>query len=440
LFADLPARRATLRSPAVETAHIVVIVRDYALCHASVRFTLLSDDHVLLATSGTGVHGAIVEIYGADLGHALVEVPAQRVGAARISGWVASRAFTQRTTRHIVLCANGRPVTNGTLVACVQAGYRPLLRKGRHPIALLTIDMDPRDVDASVHPAKRQVLLRDERAIGAALRNAVRTALATRAAESPPPLTSLTHTYQHVRQAAFPLRRPRRAMHEPRPLFVTHRTQSSPESLSSAFSAMSSLTALGQLDNCLIVAQSDAGDLLLIDQHRAHERLLHDALCRQSSLLHTPAAPLATHDAKRVTGGGQLLLEPLVVELSPRQAQLLTSRLTELASLGLVCEPFGGATFLVRALPPVPEGVLPVSAFASELTADAAEDADDWLEHLRASLACRAALRRGQMLSPEEQRALLVALSQTDVPAVCPHGSPIVVRWGRDQLARTFEW
>jgi DNA mismatch repair protein MutL len=197
-------------------------------------------------------------------------------------------------------------------------------------------------------------------------------------------------------------------------------------------------SVLGQLDARLIVAQSPAGDLLLLDQHRAHERLLYDALCRQAGP-HS-ARQMTAHGARDRGSGGQLLLEPLLVELSQRQAAILASRLAELATLGLVCEPFGGATFLVRALPTLPESATPLASVASELAADAAEDADDWLDHLRAALACRAALRRGQPLSVEEQRALVADLATTDAPAVCPHGSPIIVSWPRDELARTFEW
>jgi DNA mismatch repair protein MutL len=437
LFADVPARRAVLRSVAAEAAQVLATVRDYALTHASVRFTLLSDDRLLLSTPGTGGAAAVAAIYGADLAHTLSHVSAQQVAGATVAGWVAARAFTQRDARHVVVCVNGRPVSNTLLAGLVQAGYRPLLRKGRHPIALLTIETPPVNLDANVHPAKRHVLLRDERAIGAALRDAVHAALGTRAAESPPAVSALTHTYQHLRQPAFPTRRPRHTLHEPHPLFVPHGAAAS--TLTMPADALTDVTVLGQLNDSLIVAQSPSGDLLLVDQHRANERLLYEALCRQAAPLHA-YGPRADSGDVLTASRGQMLLEPLVVELTTRQAAILTHRLDELASLGLVCEPFGGATFLVRALPTLPKTSTPPAAFISDLTADAAIDADDWLEHVRTSLACRAALRRGQPLSNDEQRTLLRDLALANAPAVCPHGSPIVVRWPREQLARTFEW
>lgn len=433
LFTDAPARRAMLRTPAGESALILSTVRAYALTHASLRFTLLCDDQVMLATPGSSASDAVVAVYGADVARSLRPLDPQHVGDAMVSGWVASRAFTQRDTRHIVISVNGRPVSNSVMAALVQSAYRPLLRKGRHPIALLTVETDPRDVDANVHPAKGHVLLRGERSIGAVMRDAVHNALGRRAPESPPPLTALSSTFERMLQPAFPVRRLHKSVHEARTLFIPQHAEAHGRSQLHAQADFRDLTALCQFDNRLIVAASRSGDLLLVDQHRAHERLLYESLSRQPD-------PARSPDWDGARAGGQLLLEPLVVELTHRQAEVLTPRLTELASLGLVCEPFGGSAFLVRALPLLPDSAIPVSSFATELTADAAEDADTWIEHVRASLACRAALRRGQPLSPEEQHTLLADLSLADVPAVCPHGSPIIVRWPRDQLARTFEW
>jgi DNA mismatch repair protein MutL len=136
----------------------------------------------------------------------------------------------------------------------------------------------------------------------------------------------------------------------------------------------------------------------------------------------------------------QLLLEPVLVELTPRQAEVLSWRLDELASIGIECQPFGGSTFLVRALPTPIGAAQQPSAFAAELAGHAAEDSDDWLDHVRISLACRCAIRRGQALSPSEQDALLLELRQVSAPAACPHGSPLLIRYSREQMAHQFDW
>jgi DNA mismatch repair protein MutL len=220
------------------------------------------------------------------------------------------------------------------------------------------------------------------------------------------------------------------------------------------------MVPLGQLENALIVAQTADGTLCLIDQHRAHERLLYNALVRDFPPNATPVALAAAQlnpeasdildrandsharadEPRHTTIQGQLLLEPLMIELSPRQAELLSSRLRELGELGLICEPFGGATFLIRALPTMPGAATGLTSAARAVAADAAEDADDWLDHFRIALACRAAIRRGQALATSEQRALLDDLILATAPAVCPHGSPIMLEYSQSFLARTFEW
>lgn len=206
--------------------------------------------------------------------------------------------------------------------------------------------------------------------------------------------------------------------------------------------------------------------MYLVDQHRAHERVLYDQIGRRSSVPASSAPASATlsyesslpddsardeSDLSVVDGymkdlsvvdaaGGQLLLEPQLIELSPLQARQLSSRLHELEALGLSLQPFGGQVFLARSVPSLLGAAHTLSAYVRELAVEASVDSDDWLDHLRASLACRAAIRRGQPLSPGEQQALLADLENASAPAVCPHGSPIALALPPDYLSDVFEW
>jgi DNA mismatch repair protein MutL len=141
-------------------------------------------------------------------------------------------------------------------------------------------------------------------------------------------------------------------------------------------------------------------------------------------------------------GGGDamhLLLEPVIVEMKRHQAELLEQRLPMLRELGIECERFGGRSFLVRSVP-AGEGAEQLVGHMAELVEMAAEDSMDWRDHLLIGLACRAALRRGRELDEGEQRVLLRALGQVNVPAVCPHGSPIVLHYSRAFLIDKFDW
>ena len=132
-------------------------------------------------------------------------------------------------------------------------------------------------------------------------------------------------------------------------------------------------------------------------------------------------------------------MEPVIIELKRHEAELFEQRLPILRGLGLECERFGGRSFLVRS---VPGGVgqEQIAAHLHELAVIASEDSTDWEDHLLINMACRSALRRGRDLGLGEQRSLLTSLANTTAPAVCPHGSPILLHYSRAFLVDKFDW
>ncbi len=435
LFHAMPARRALLRGPRHETARVAAVVRAYALARPAVRFVLVADGALLTQTPGTDLAGAVAALFSADVARGLLPLMATQLDGltdVAVSGAVAQRAFHFPTREHIYLSVNGRPLANRALHAALEAGYHPTLRKGRHPLLIARVSMAPERIDANIHPAKLEALVREEAAVGAALRHLTHAALGATATD----ITTTGHVSLPIGPSGatplrlrFPAARRRRGLrlresvggygvagaHHTAPVWDDEPTAAS----------LPELRALGQFDDALIVAQSAEGHLYLVDQHRAHERILYERLLAQ----------------RQTQAQSQLLLEPLLIEMTPMQARTLTARLDELAALGLELQPFGGTTFLARALPDTPGAAQSVAGFAQELARDAAdEEGADWLDQVCVSLACRAAIRRGQPLSDAEQRVLLDDLRATTAPAVCPHGSPLVVRHSRAALTRLFEW
>lgn len=427
LFATVPARRALLRSSRVEAGRSLSIVRAYALAHPAVHFTLVSDGAFMLQTPGHDRAEAIAAIYGSDVARALLPVGPTQADETIISGVAASRAFHSANRDHVLLVVNGRPVANRALIAALEAGYRPLLHKGRHPLLIAEITAPLNQVDANIHPSKAEVLLRHEQALATALRDAVRTAMGQA------PLTALESAsdlaagrFARALQLRLPARRNRRAA---RLAEQPHRYDIHTEE--SALDGAGAWEPLAQFDDTLILARTANGQLLLIDQHRAHERILYERLLQRRNELASGA---------EIDQSAQLLLQPLLVELTPIQARQLEPRLDELRALGLDCQPFGDSVFLVRAVPHLPDMAHDAAAVAASLTEDAATDSNDWLDVVCISLACRTAIRRGQPLTHEEQRALLADLRSVMVVASCPHGSPLLLRYSRSGLARAFEW
>ena len=435
LFAAVPARRALLRGPRVEAGRVLAVVRACALARPRVRFTVVSDGSVLLQTPGSGLADTVMAIYGSDVARSLLPFNAASTSEATITGVIAARVFHTATREHVLLIVNGRPVANRALLAAVEAGYRPLLRKGRHPLLIAEVNVPPDQVDANIHPAKTEVLLSHEQAVAVALREAVHAALGQS------PLSALasaadTATSQFARPMplVFPPRRVRRATRvaERRHSYAAVADDSAPDLLD-----LGEWEPLAQFEETLILARTPAGHLLLVDQHRAHERILYERLLQRRNAIRLPnmGADSASYD-----DSAQMLLQPVLVELSPLQARQLEPRLDELRGLGLDCQPFGGSVFLVRSVPHLPGMARDAASIAAALTEDAATDSNDWLDVVCVSLACRTAIRRGQSLTPEEQRALLADLRGVAVTAACPHGSPLLLRYTRSGLARAFDW
>jgi len=432
LFATSPARLALLRGPRTETAQAFAVVRAYALIHPSVRFTFVADGALIFSTPGTTLDEAAQAIYGATIARTLLTIEDRPIGGgARLSGAIGSRATHFANREHVTLAVNGRPITNRALLAGLEAGYRPLLRKGRHPLAIVALQVPADALDATVHPMKATVLLRHEREIAAALREAIHETLG----QAPLSVGQTIHDGASVYtarpvQLTLPKGRARwPGLRRRAPGTSPDVTDEAPEK------TLPDLTPLAQFGNALILAQSPQGSLYLVDQHRAHERILYERLLRQRAALAEPsgegAEPVMT---------GQALLEPLLIELTSAQAAILAPRLPELRALGLDCQTFGGSAFLIRAVPHVTGASASPANFAEALAQVAAEEGDDWLGAVCVSLACRCAIRRGEELSLAQQRELLADLRGVSASSVCPHGSPLLLRYTQSALASAFEW
>jgi DNA mismatch repair protein MutL len=182
---------------------------------------------------------------------------------------------------------------------------------------------------------------------------------------------------------------------------------------------------IGQIGQTYIVAEGPDG-LYLIDQHAAHERVLFEKL-------------MAQHDQRKIPS--QSLLTPAIIQLPPAQAKLLEGQLPALEHFGFDVEEFGGNSFQVRAIPALFAGADPASALRA-LVEDFEEDEAPLQNEIEAKLAGRVckrlAVKAGQTLSPDEQRALLNNLEACESPRTCPHGRPTMIHLSVDMLERQF--
>lgn len=405
LFATVPARRRFLASPRTESARVATHVRRMALGHPGVRFALTIDGRLAFASRGLGDDRAVLaDLYGANVAAEL-----RAFGADRTRGYISPRSVTRPDRQQLTLVINGRLTSARGVLEALETAYRPVLPRGRHPIALVRLTLPPEDVDPNVHPAKAIVRLRREAELAEHLAAAVREALA-RAPDRPAADADFAFG-----PGQLGLPRPRRRM-----TGLSLREGGQGQAGHQLAAALLAPRSLAQIGQALVLVEAESG-LFLVDQHRAHERVIYERL-RASDRLDS-----------------QALLEPIVLELNPHQTVQILERLPTLQALGFDCEHFGHHDFLVRSVPAI-QGGEDLAEALPELIAEVARIDDGWQARLLASLACRAAVRRGRGLGSPELRHLLGDLAATTTPAACAHGSPVVLHFSGEFLRRQFRW
>ena len=406
LFAQTPARLKFLKSDATETAACVRTVQSYALLYGEVGFHLVVDGRTALRTPGSGdLRSAAAAVLGSQ-----VAAEMRPVEGDGTRGLVSQPRLSRRTRDSILLAVNRRPIVSRSLSFAVEECYLGSLERGRHPITVLDLALDPQEVDVNVHPAKREVRFRAEGAVFARVQQAVRAALT--GAEpyqlaAPAPAPGIPATQRDLNRVIA---------HEPRPSYRAVPVAPVPTGEDGV------LRALGQVHDSYLLAESADG-VVLIDQHAAHERVLYNRF-----LSRLREGPLAS----------QALLLPETVDADPGMVAAAGDHHDRLCRAGFEVEPFGPGQLRVLAGPAetAPERVAP--ALLDLLSVLAESRPEDSQERMAASLACHSAVRFGDALDPAEQRRLLRELETADHSITCPHGRPtrLVLTW--QELHRHF--
>jgi DNA mismatch repair protein MutL len=404
LFANVPARLKFLKSDATEVAAIKDVVSGFALLHPHVRFQLTIDARSAVSSTGDGDRRrAIGSVHGTQVAAEMLEM----IGMPLVIGMVSQPRMSRGSRDGIVLAVNGRPISSRPLVYALEDCYQGMLERGRHPIAVIDIGIDPELVDVNVHPAKREVRFREEGAVFSALQRAVRVALGG------------SQPYQYhstpVRPAAID--------REPMPQLTLHEaTASVAVAEVGARGAETMLRPIGQVGPGYLVAEGPDG-LVLVDQHAAHERVLYNRLLERLR-----------------TGRGmtQPLLMPQAVDVDPRLIAAAADHRSDLANLGLEYEEFGPRSLRITAVPVEMPAGRATAAVQETLAALADNRGEGALEKAAAALACHSAVRFGDTLDLAEQRRLLIDLEAADEAVTCPHGRPtrLLVEW--QDLRRHF--
>ncbi len=447
LFFATPARMKFMKTERAETQAAVETVRRLALSRPDVAFTIVAEDRapVTYAARGSDAEGRLArmaDVLGAELRENAVEVNGEREGAC-VSGLAGLPTFSKANSLSQYLFVNGRPVRDKVLIGAVRAAYADLLHSDRHPVVALFIEIDPREVDVNVHPAKTEVRFRDPGLIRSLLIRALKDALGEGSMRSSS--MGSDRLIAFARRHAGGARSAASWHGSAAPSYAPGFAEETKETFDADALAMPSAdmranvvpvaaefldrplgAARAQLHETYIVAQTRDG-LILVDQHAAHERIVYERL----------KAALDRDGIKR-----QILLVPAVVELDPNDAAHLVERAGELSQLGLVIEAFGGGAVLVREVP-----AMLGETDAASLVHDLAEHLAEWdnslplerrLLAVASSMSCHGSIRAGRRLKPDEMNALLREMETTENAGQCNHGRPTYVELKLEDIEKLF--
>ena len=442
LFFNLPARRKFLRSVDTEMSYIKDQFLRLAAAHPSIHFQLTHEGKVRHDFPPAGDSPRrIAQIFGPGLAGKLQ--PFSLEGEVRLRGMAGPPELRRNNTQSLFFYVNGRPVRDRMLNQAVLNAYDTLLPKGRLPVAVLFVEVDPSAVDVNIHPTKREVRFRNLNQVMSAVRDTVREALgelqskgwrrplaspadafsgASRLPEQEP--VSMEFSENQLpgfprSTSIFPSRTSSATLEGP-DAEAEPSAQREPSCEAPLFSR---LRVLGQLGSAYLLLEAPDG-LVLVDQHAAHERVLYDRL---QSEFQRPSA--------------QRLLKPVVMDLLPRESSKLLQWEGSLKRAGFEMEPFGGDSFVIHAVPAAlsrcnPEVLL--HSLLETANLDSTEPRHALLSALAKTAACHGAIRSGRTLKEEEILELLKDLDRTQISATCPHGRPLWWKLAYDEIARFF--
>jgi DNA mismatch repair protein MutL len=404
LFRYFPARLKFLKSVNTENGHIAHLVSQYALAFPEVKFSLVLDKRPSLRTMGNGDLREVVNaIYGSELAQKMLKVE-RKDGPTKVGGLTSPPSLARSNRNYLSFFVNRRWVRSPLLTRATEEAYRGLLMDGQHPIAVIDISLPAQELDVNIHPAKAQIKFCHEQAVFSNVQKAIEETLART------PIASSKTVPFSVSSGQW--QSPRMVM-DNEPAFVVAQLPTM---------ELPVLRVLGQLANTYITAEGPDG-LYLIDQHAAHERILYDRISAQWA-------------QKEVEVQG--LLQPITIELSPREEETLRASKEFLAEFGFTIEHFGNRSYVIRAVPALMARANIIEIISMLLDNLASKELNPWEEKIAQSLSCHGAIRAGQQLSDEEMRELIKQLEQTKQPRACPHGRPTMIHLSSHQLEKEF--
>jgi DNA mismatch repair protein MutL len=458
IFYNTPGRRNFLKSNQTEFKHIYDTFIRLAVSHPDIEFVFYNNDESIFNLPASTIEDRLINLYSEEFFNSLIKVDKGN-SLVSLRGFISKPAFVKKSKQDQIFYLNNRYFTNKNLTYAVYAAYDQLIEKGDYPSFFLFIDIDTSKVDVNVHPSKLEVKFENEGAIFGLIRGSIRDTLRdsdltfnvgfdnamqfsgeedrmkhVSGIQSSGSSSDYKPSFEMPKSNYSPLKRPAANIHSFEEIVKTFTPEKSAEEIPEVpqerifehtKQSDSDQFAVWQFKNKYIMCQTQTG-LMIIDQHAAHERILYE----KAVLLLKSRASFS-----------QQLLMPIELKLTKIDFELAKELKSELSDLGFN---FNIKNNDVIELTGIPSDVLigDENKIFTELL-DQYKEYEQSLhlekrDNLAKSFACRSAIKTGQKLTQTEMLNLIDTLFAANMPYVCPHGRPTVIRITTDELDKRF--
>ena len=424
IFSKMPARLKFLKTSAVESNRIQVLIRQIAIAFPNIKFNLTIDGKGNFSTAGIGdLRGVCSDVYGYKVAASLIEIGSDGANHGEenrilIKGLIGPPEISRSNRSYINLMVNGRVIQSRSLSFAVEQAYHGFLKERRHPVAIINIEVPADELDVNVHPAKSEVRFVNESDVFSTLQKSIRQSLLN---FSPLPnlqpndISQTSGFVSSLHSGSY-----NGSLQGHMPIFPSP----SIESFSyTPREVVGSMYVIGQSQQLYIVADGPEG-LFLVDQHAAHERVLYEDI------------------NNRILSGAievQGLLTPQIVDVPANLFVFLSNNNEKLNEFGFGFEEFGSNAVILRSIPSALRHYDPSTVFLDILEEIAVgKEQFNWQENLSKSLACHSAVRSGDTMTRDEMEVLLISLGACVQPNTCPHGRPTMFHLTAAYLEKRF--
>jgi len=483
LFYNTPARYKFLKKDATEASHVIDLIERMSLAHPEIAFRLINNNSEIIRTRGDStLKNVIYNIYGREVAQGVKEISLTDKNV-KITGFAGGINSATASRNRQSLYINGRYVKSRIVYSAIEEAYKTLMMKGKHPLVVLSIELSPKAVDVNVHPTKMEVRFSDDGAIFRWVNTAVKSALFERKVDFTEPRADVRQgmaenmyskpfdvktkaevkedraEYEKMEQTLpekpekpksvepeiNPVIKPEHIsepIDEPvldnKPEIEEGETKTEPnikpntkpeyvQTFSKEKEILENARFVGQAFGTYLILQYKE-ELILLDQHAAHERVLYEKIKKQYE-----EADLSI----------QTLLTPVVLELTKSEYNIFQNNREYFGNLGILIEEFGQESLLVREIPvflDISDVNSVIADIINDIKTEMGTDKKISISNDAISLmACKAAIKANHKMEEREVSALLEGMSKLENPFTCPHGRPITVVMTKGELERKFK-